>query len=128
MNAQLAELMQKARKESGLKQTDIGAKMGKTGAAISSWETGNADPDIDEFIMYCDICGADFVAMLTKVYGNPQEPKETIECTAREVDLIQKFRCLDERAQKVIIRNVNAEYEDAEKFLAKNSSIAAGVG
>lgn len=128
MNDKARALMRQARERAGLKQLDVANKMGVRNATVSSWETGKTDIGIDEFVQYCQICGADFKEMLTVAYGDPTEPRQQIECTAAEVDLIRKFRFLDKRAQKVILRNLNAEYEDAERNLAEDLSIGAGAG
>ena len=128
MKPTLAEKLKTARKKSGLKQSDIAERIGVKNNTISNWETGVAKPDIETFVTFCKVCSVDYKEILTEVYGDSVEPRQSMECSAREADMIRKFRSLDERAQKVILRNLNAEYEDVEKNLVEDTSIEAGVG
>ena len=115
MNRKLSRAMKMARKAVGLTQAELGERLNLKGATISSWENNNSDPDIDEFVKYCEICNVDFRELLNEAYGNPSDSKRAIDCTADEIEMIRKFRILDTRAQRVILRNLNAEYADITK-------------
>lgn len=128
MNQKLLELMRAARKAAGLRQSEVGAKLGVKDATISSWETGKSEPDIDEFVEYCRACGADYKTMLTIAYGDPTEPRKEIMCTVAEAALLEKYRALDERARRVVLRVLNAEYDEAGRHLAEELSIEVGAG
>ncbi len=43
--------------------------------AVSNWENAKSTPNIDQFVKYCQICGADFAEMLNKVYGDPEKTR-----------------------------------------------------
>lgn len=124
----LINLMRTAREKKGLNQKDISKQLNIHSTTISSWERGNSEFSIDEFMKYCEICGVSGTDLLKEVYGDPTEPLQTIECTAGEADMIRKFRYLDGRAQRVILRNLEAEYLDAQKIFAEESSTRAGAG
>lgn len=128
MNPTLRNLIKEVRKKKGLKQKDIAKQMGVKDNTISNWENGVSEPSIDDFVALCKICEVDFKSLLAKAYGEAVEPRHSIECTGEEADMIRKFRFLDRRAQKVILRNLNAEYEDAEKNLVEDTSIGVGAG
>lgn len=127
MNEKVQELMRAARKNSKLKQTEIAMKLNVKSSTISNWENGVSDPDIDSFVKYCRICGVDFVEILNAAYGETTESRQPIECTADEIEMIRKFRCLDRRGKRNVLRNLNAEYEDVSKNLVEDSSSAVGA-
>lgn len=112
MNDKTRELMRKARETKGMKQTEVAELMGVTGAAISSWEKGKTDIDIDSFITYCQICEVSYLEILNQAYGDPTK-MQNFRCTEQEIDLLKKYRSLDARGQRVVQRVLNAEYEDA---------------
>ncbi len=128
MNIVAQELLKEARKKAGLKQSDVAEKLGVKGGTISNWELGKADPDIDSFVAFCEICGADPIEVMNKAYGKPNKHLLELGFTEDEIDMIQKFRCLDKRGQRNVLRTLNAEYEDVDKNLAEDLSSAGGVG
>lgn len=127
MNKIAQELMKAARKNSKLKQSEIAMRMEVKNSTISNWENGVSDPDIDSFVEYCGICGVDFIDILKAAYGDPTEMR-TIECTADEIEMIRKFRSLDRRGQRNVLRNLSAEYEDAQASLGEESTSVTGAG
>ena len=128
MNDKVRELMVQARKAKKIFQEEIAEKMGVSKSAVSSWELGKNDINMEDFTKYCSICGVSFIDILREVYGDPSEPRQKIECTMPEVELIRKWRSLDADAQRRIMRVVNGECEDAERNLAKDTSTVAGTG
>ena len=84
MNSELVRLMRQAREQSGLKQEEVGEKLGVKNKTISSWENGRSEPDMDEFIEYCQVVNADYVELLTKAYGDPTEATQPVNITADE--------------------------------------------
>ena len=80
MNKQLAALMKEARKKKGLTQKAVAEELTKVVKdikhnSVSNWENANSTPNIDQFVKYCQICGADFAEMLNKVYGDPEKTR-----------------------------------------------------
>ena len=128
MNPLIPELMRAAREQKGLKQSDIAEKMDVKGGTISNWENGKTEPDIDEFVQYCSICGANYVEILTKAYGDPTAKTETVECTSAELEMIRMFRELDTRGKRNVRRTLNAEYEDAMASFGEDSQNVPSTG
>lgn len=120
MNKKAIELMKAARKTKGLKQSDIAKKMGLKSATISSWEVGNSEPDIDSFVQYCNLCGVDFAEILKMAYGDPQEELEAIECTAKEIEMIKKYRALDARGQNAVEDTLDREFSYTRHFVEES--------
>lgn len=128
VNDKAIELMRKARESKGLKQDDIAQKLGVRKQTVSSWETGKNDIDIDLFVKYCKICGADYLKIMREAYSDTAEPRQTIDCTASEIELLKKYRSLDEHGQRVVRRVVNAEYEDMLATFGEDLENATGHG
>lgn len=128
MNKELVRKMRSAREKAGLNQKDVGDELGLTDKTVSSWETGRSEPSIDEFVAYCRIVGADYAELLREAYGDPTAEKQTVDLTADETELIRKYRSLDSKAKRRIMRAVHGEYEDAMRDSAEESSIEAGTG
>ena len=99
------------RKSKGMEQLQFGAVMGISGAAVSKWETGKAEPDINAILKMCDLfdVSADYLLGRTEwplfvwrdAQGNTavEQPEvfQTIELTRDEVDMLREL--LDERAR-----------------------------
>lgn len=128
MNDKARELMRQARERSGLKQKEIAKEMKITNQAVSYWEQGKNSISIDDFVKYCQLCGADFIKILSEAYGDPVANLQSINCTADEAEMVRKYRCLDRRGQRTVMRILNAEYEDVSKNSVEDLSSAAGVG
>lgn len=125
------------RKASGLELKDIGAKMGIHPNSISNWERGTARPDIDFIPGLCEVLHMPIEAL----FG--MELPES-ELTAKEKDLIEKFRGLSEEMQDIEAEHITMllEYEqkvntneDTEYYLQNYFSLpfpaiadAAGTG
>ena len=115
MNQRIQELLKMVRKQARLKQTDLAEKMSVKGSTISNWENGISEPDMDSFVEYCRLCGADYLAMMNLAYGDPSQGVYPMECTAEEMEMIRKFRLLDKRGKRVVTRNLNAEYDETQR-------------
>ncbi len=128
MNSLIPEMMKAARRKKGLRQDDVAELLHVKGNTISNWETGATEPDIDSFVQYCHICGANYIEILTQAYGDPTAKTETVECTAAELEMIRRFRALDERGKKNVRRTLNAEYEDAMASFGEDSQNVPSTG
>ena len=121
MRPLIPKLMREAREKKSLKQSEVAEKMNVKGATISSWELNKSEPDIDEFVQYCGICGVSFKELLEKAYGDPTELTKTIEVTADEAELIRMFRALDNGGKRRTLRQLRGEYEDATADFGEES-------
>ena len=113
MHPLIPKLMREAREKKRLKQSEVAEKMNVKGATISSWELGKSEPNIDELVLYCAICAADFKAILTEAYGDPTAPTKTIDVTEDEAEIIRMYRALDGGGKRRTLRQLRGEYEDA---------------
>jgi transcriptional regulator with XRE-family HTH domain len=63
----LREVLVSARKEAGLSQSAIAAKVGKPQAFVSRYESGERQIEVAELIELADALGVDAVTILRKV-------------------------------------------------------------
>jgi len=62
--AQRGEVIKKARKAKGLKQSDVASMIGKSVSAISSYELGTRRPNLDDAKKLCDLLGIDIAQII----------------------------------------------------------------
>lgn len=56
--------MRQARKDSGLTQVELAARMNVGQTAVSAWENGDAYPTMDRFIEFARITGVNVDALM----------------------------------------------------------------
>ena len=127
MNEQLAALMKEARNKKGLTQKQVANQLDLKNTAITSWESAKSTPNVEQFIKYCQICGADFAEMLTKVYGDPREVQD-FKCTPDEAEMIRRYRLIDPRGQRTVSRVLGDEYQDALASFGEDLGNVTGHG
>ncbi len=64
MNIEIANRLVKLRKEKGLSQEDLAAKIGISRQAVSKWERAEASPDTDNLILLARLYGVSLDALL----------------------------------------------------------------
>ena len=77
MNIEIANRLINLRKQSGLSQEELAAKLGLSRQAVSKWDRAEASPDTDNLICLAKIYGVSLDDLL-----NTEQPVEEI---AREV-------------------------------------------
>ena len=127
VNDKTRQLMREARESKNMKQSDVAEKLGVRLQTVSSWERGKNDIDMDLFVAYCRVCGADFVEILKQAYGDPTQMQD-FQCTSDEAELIRRYRLIDERGKRNVRRVLDAEYGDAMAYFAEESQNVIGTG
>ena len=99
----LGEKIKLARIKKGLKQSDLSNLLGIRNTAISSWENNQSKPDINMLEVLCSI-----------LEENPNyffnlDNKDNI--TINELELIKKYRLLDNRGKHIIKNLLDIELE-----------------
>lgn len=127
MNEKARSLMREARESKNLKLSDVAAELKVTAQAVSSWELGKNDIDMDLFVAYCQVCEADFTEILKQAYGDPTQMQD-FQCTSDEAEIIRRYRLIDERGKRNVRRVLDAEYGDAMASFTEESLNAIGTG
>ncbi|MDE5978205.1 MAG: helix-turn-helix domain-containing protein [Turicibacter sp.] len=102
-NQTLGEKIKIARINKGLKQSELSDLLGVRSTAISSWENNLSKPDVNKIEIMCSI-----FEVSPNYFFNI---KSKNSFTNNEIDLIEKYRKLDTRGQKVINSLVDVELE-----------------
>lgn len=127
MNEKMRQLLREARRNKGLKQSDVAALLGlKSDGTISNWEKGVSDPDIDSYVKVCKIYGVDFTELLEEAYGDPVEEKQTVECTSEEVELLEMYRALNTESKEFVRLVLDREFQLKVPLAKKKLSSEAG--
>lgn len=108
--------------ERGLKQADLHRLTGIPRSLLSNYATGKASPALDNAIL---IAGALHVT-LDELVGRKNETLSACE-TKEEEEILVKFRCLDNRGKRAVLRNLNAEYADVSRNFVEDLSSATGA-
>lgn len=110
MNDYLIEKLKEGRKNKGLRQSDVTKLTGIKATALSNYENGITEPDIDTFLMLCDLYSLDFADILAEGYGY-KVPGADFDIRLSEIDMIKEYRALDEHGQEVVRILLQKEYE-----------------
>lgn len=123
MNEKLCKLIKEARKENKLKQSEVAAMLGLSDGSISNWENGKADPDIDTFVKLCQIYKKNFAELLTLAYGETDKPKQKVDCSDDEVELLAMYRELNDADKNIVHATTKATF-DAKVSAAKKNNLS----
>ena len=108
------------RKKNNLTIYEVGAKIGKNGTTVSSWETGRTQPDADTLLTLCDLYG---IASIAELYGRIEPINNTSKLSDNELHIISNLRKLND-AGKIKVSNYIADLIGNEQYqsdsVAKN--------
>lgn len=110
MNDYLIEKLKEGRKNKGLRQSDVTKLTGIKATTLSNYENGITEPDIDTFLMLCDLYSLDFADILAEGYGY-KVPGADFDIRLSEIDMIKEYRALDKHGQEVVRLLLQKEYE-----------------
>lgn len=104
--------MKQRREELGLKQKDLGAILGVSGAAIGNYENGVSTPKAEVLNKVFDAlqCDANFL------FQDEMQVLENDHVSEHEKTLIKNYRVLDEHGKKMVDVVVNEEYERCMRY------------
>lgn len=114
MNEYLIEKIKEGRKNKGLRQSDVTKLIGIKATTLSNYENGITEPDIDTFLMLCDLYDLDFAEILAEGYGY-RVPSVDFDIRLSEINFLKEYRALDEHGQEVVTFLLKKEYERCSK-------------
>lgn len=86
---QIAKALKRLRRDAGMTIDDVGAAVGRTGKAVSAWETGRSQPSAEMLIDLCRLFGVDIS------YFYPSEVASYDALPADERELLELYRSMD---------------------------------
>ena len=99
----LGEKIKIARTNKGLKQSDLSDLLGVRNTAISSWENNQSKPDINMVEILCGV-----LEVSPNYFFNLDD---TEKFTVQEMELIKKYRQLDNRGKKLLNTLLDTELD-----------------
>lgn len=105
-----------ARKEKKLTQKELASKIKAAHNSISNWENDQNMPDPDTIQNLCwalDVQPNYFFSVdsLSHPFPLVRQSPPSCDFSTAEIDLIRKFRCLDNRGQAAVLNVLNHEYD-----------------
>lgn len=113
--------LQKVLDERGLSQADLCRMTGLTTAGVSKYLTGQTKPTLEKAQLIAESLDMSLDELTGFKPKADVPPKQTMEVTTEEAELLRKFRAIDERGKMVVLRNLNSEYEIATATTANSS-------
>ena len=107
--------IKEARKNAGIKQTDLCARLGISQGALSGYENGKFEPDCSVWLRLSQIFNVSVDYLMGGNYAPP---------AASSLALLRKFHALDDMAQARILNSLDFEYQAATRQERAESSIS----
>ena len=106
--------LRNARKAKKLTQKELASKIHAAHNSISNWENDQNMPDPDTIQNLCwalDVQPNYFFDIDTISPPPPMAVTPAISLSDEEEDIIEKYRCLDERGKSAVLNVLNHEYD-----------------
>lgn len=98
--------LQAARKEKKIGQKDVAAHMNVGVSTVSMWEIGGNTMSVEQFVEYCDFLDVSLDTIAGRI-------PDGIEVS--EMDLLRKFKSIDETQQQMIRASLETAYNNSKK-------------
>lgn len=114
MKETFGQRLSRLRKEKGLTQEDIASKITISPQAVSKWENGNSEPDLDTLDKLADILGCSVDELLGRE-GNASVGAEKEEVASEVVDDEEDKETI-KKASKIVQRRVEKKIQENKFF------------
>lgn len=106
--------LREKREELGLKQSELGKLLGITGSAIGNYENGISSPKADILYRVFDVlkCDANYL------FQDEMKELQADDLTVPEIQMIKKYRVLDQHGQEAVTAILDIEFKRAEQKLS----------
>lgn len=109
--------MKKRREELGLKQSELGKKLGVTGSAVGNYENGVSSPKAEILYRIFDVLNCDANYLFQDEMHELQNDSYTIS----ERNMIKRYRVLDEYGARLVDSVLDIEHERCVAELTASS-------
>ena len=107
---EIAHILKTLRKKANMTQKDVAKHLGRTQQIVGHWETGYSQPDANTLFTLCDLYGT----TVDNAFGFSKNGGPCAQLTDRELQIIDKYRLLDDRGKGVIAGVLDIEYKYIE--------------
>jgi len=101
--------LREARKKAGMSQSDLATKVGVVKATISSYESGNREPDLEKLACILTVLGADANYMLLGETEKAGQQNHSLSPSPAAISIAQKYDRLDRSGKRLL--DIIAEIE-----------------
>ncbi|MCR5647523.1 MAG: helix-turn-helix transcriptional regulator, partial [Acholeplasmatales bacterium] len=129
MNIEIANRLQKLRKENGYSQEELADKLGISRQAVSKWERAESSPDTDNLIILARLYNMSLDELLNDNESNEEIRERTIDKEKDNKDQ-NVISLTDDEGQTVRIENGHIRFinkDGSEEHLDKNKVIALSI-
>lgn len=108
---EIADILKKCRLDAGFTQKEAAGRLGRPQQTLASWETGQSQPDANTLFALCDLYGIS----VNEAFGYPSAQPKTgtgFSVSEDEIEIIKKYRALDERGKSAVLVVLEHEYEN----------------
>lgn len=112
--------IKEARKQAGIKQIDLCARLGISQGALSGWENGKYEPGCAGWLSLSEALGVSVDYLM-----GGHAPVQESSLSASDRELLHKFHALDDMAQARVFNVLDFEYQTVSKEIAKSSTSLA---
>lgn len=123
MNIEIADRLQKLRKEKGFSQEQLAEELGISRQAVSKWERAEASPDTDNLICLARLYGVSLDELLYTDQSSSNIAKEVREKTEKE-----GMKFVDDENNSVCIEEGKIKFYDGETQEKVEMSIKDAIG
>lgn len=113
--------IKEVRKQAGIKQTDLCAKLGISQGALSGWENEKYEPGRSGWLKLSEVLG---VSVDYLMGGSSPSSAQTSDLSKGDVELLEKFHALDSMAQARILNTLDFECQAVPQESAKSPDSA----
>lgn len=124
MNDYLVDQLKKGRLHKGLKQSEVSQKTGIKNTTLSNYENGVTEPDMDTFLLLCELYELDFVSIIEEAYGI-NVPGKNFHIKPSEIEIINKYNKLDPHGREMVDFTLTKEYERSVAEKEKASKVVS---
>ena len=122
MNAYLITQLKQGRLNKGLKQSDVTKLTGIKNTTLSNYENGITEPDIDTFLLLCELYHLNYATILAEAYGL-KISGTAFNIKPSEMECIEKYRNLDDFGRETVDMIIEREaYRTAQAKEAADTS------
>lgn len=109
MKKKFSETLKQLRMNAGYTQKQVYEMIGVPQSTFSSWEVGKSEPSADVLLQLCKIYGVNDILSAFGYDGYNEDG--SICLNMNEIDMVEKYRLLDEHGREMVDFTLEKEYE-----------------
>ena len=96
------------RENAGLSQNDLAKNLGCAQSTVGMWESGKREPNFEKLVIIADYFDISVDFLLGREKSKDDSGEQKLEPV--EIEMIKKYRQLDNRGKKAVNETLNREY------------------